>query len=93
MRTHIICILCVFVMLFIQCKSEHPSESKDFDQCAFTQKDDSTSILSYLNHVPQLSRDTSGAFVLEDGDGSMIARAWLTSHATKTIDIQYFIFS
>ncbi len=93
MRTHIICILCVFVMLFIQCKSEHPSESKDFDQCALTQKDDSTTILSYLNHVPQLSRDTSGAFVLEDGDGSMIARAWLTSHATKTIDIQYFIFS
>jgi len=35
----------------------------------------------------------SSAYVLEDGDGSMIVRAWLSEHAEKSIDIQYFIFS
>lgn len=31
--------------------------------------------------------------MLEDGGGSMIARAWLSEYAEKTIDVQYFIFS
>ena len=31
--------------------------------------------------------------MLEDGSGSMVARAWLSEYAEKTIDIQYFIFS
>jgi phosphatidylserine/phosphatidylglycerophosphate/cardiolipin synthase-like enzyme len=35
----------------------------------------------------------TGVYVLEDGSGSMVARAWLTEYAVKTIDIQYFIFS
>ena len=35
----------------------------------------------------------TGVYVLEDGSGSMVARAWLTEYAEKTIDIQYFIFS
>ncbi|WFO16115.1 phospholipase D family protein [Cellulophaga baltica 4] len=35
----------------------------------------------------------TGVYVLEDGSGSMVARAWLSEYAEKTIDIQYFIFS
>ena len=35
----------------------------------------------------------TGVYVLEDGDGSMVARAWLSEYAEKTIDVQYFIFS
>jgi phosphatidylserine/phosphatidylglycerophosphate/cardiolipin synthase-like enzyme len=35
----------------------------------------------------------TGTYVLEDGSGSMVARAWLTQYAEKTIDVQYFIFS
>ena len=31
--------------------------------------------------------------MLEDGGGSLVARAWLAEYAEKTIDIQYFIFS
>lgn len=34
----------------------------------------------------------TGTYVLEDGSGSMVARAWLTQYAEKTIDVQYFIF-
>ena len=35
----------------------------------------------------------TGVYSLEEGDESMIARAWLSESAEKTIDIQYFIFS
>ena len=35
----------------------------------------------------------TGALVLEDGHGSMMARAWLSDYAEQTIDVQYFIFS
>jgi putative cardiolipin synthase len=38
-------------------------------------------------------KNKTGVFVLEDGGTSMVARAWLCSHAEKSIDIQYFIFS
>jgi len=35
----------------------------------------------------------SGAYVLEKGEEALLARAWLADHATKSIDIQYFIWS
>jgi putative cardiolipin synthase len=35
----------------------------------------------------------TGVYVLEDGGGAMIARAWLSEYAEHTIDVQYFIFS
>lgn len=35
----------------------------------------------------------TGVVSLEEGDQSMIFRAWLTSSAQESIDIQYFIFS
>ena len=35
----------------------------------------------------------SAAYVLEKGEQSLFARAWLTEHAVKTIDVQYFIWS
>ncbi|WP_291799469.1 phospholipase D family protein [Lutibacter sp.] len=35
----------------------------------------------------------TGVYVLEDGGGSLVTRAWLSENAEQTIDIQYFIFS
>lgn len=35
----------------------------------------------------------SGAQLLEKGEESLLARAWLADHAEKTIDVQYFIWS
>jgi len=35
----------------------------------------------------------TGVYVLESGEDAMIARAWLSDAAEKTIDAQYFIFS
>ena len=39
------------------------------------------------------SEDETGLYVIEDGGGALAARGWLTREATKSIDIQYFIFS
>lgn len=35
----------------------------------------------------------SGLYVLEKGDDALLARGWLGDHATRSIDIQYFIWS
>jgi len=35
----------------------------------------------------------TGIYTLEEGDESMVFRAWLSETAQQTIDIQYFIFS
>ncbi len=35
----------------------------------------------------------SGAHILEKGEESLLARAWLAEHAEHSIDIQYFIWS
>jgi len=35
----------------------------------------------------------TGVYVLEKGEEALIGRAWLTQHATKSIEIQYFIWS
>ena len=36
--------------------------------------------------------NSTGLYSLEDGGKSLIARAWLCDHASKTLDIQYYIF-
>jgi len=35
----------------------------------------------------------TGVYILEKGEEALIARAWLTQHARKTIEVQYFIWS
>lgn len=35
----------------------------------------------------------TGVYILEKGEEALIGRAWLTQHATSTIDVQYFIWS
>ena len=35
----------------------------------------------------------TGAYILEKGEEALVGRAWLAKHATRTIDIQYFIWS
>jgi putative cardiolipin synthase len=37
--------------------------------------------------------DKTGVHILEKGEEALIGRAWLTQHATETIDVQYFIWS
>ena len=37
--------------------------------------------------------DKTGVYVLEKGEESLLARAWLADNASRTIDVQYFIWS
>lgn len=63
------------------------------DFCSKIHRDDSTTLSKELEDVAELMQSQTGVYVLEDGSGSMVARAWLSEYAEKTIDIQYFIFS
>lgn len=48
------------------------------------------------DHISQLNdkiRKKTGVYVIEEGDISLISRAWLCEASEKSIDIQYFIFS
>jgi putative cardiolipin synthase len=41
----------------------------------------------------QLMASKTGVYILEKGEEALIGRAWLTQHATESIDVQYFIWS
>ncbi len=45
-----------------------------------------------LAPMDSLMRSHTGVHSLEEGDQSMVARAWLTAAAERSIDVQYFIF-
>ncbi len=61
--------------------------------CVAIHRNDTTSLSKELQPLAAQMVFKTGVFVLEDGGGSMVARAWLSEYAEKTIDIQYFIFS
>lgn len=44
-------------------------------------------------HQIQKHQDQTGVYVLEYGEESLLARAWLANHAKKSIEVQYFIWS
>jgi putative cardiolipin synthase len=64
---------------------------KDF--CASIHRNDSLTLSKELESYSKLMQTKTGVYVLEDGGGSLVTRAWLTEYAEKTIDIQYFIFA
>jgi putative cardiolipin synthase len=41
----------------------------------------------------ELMDTSTGVYILEKGEEALMGRAWLTQHATRSIDIQYFIWS
>lgn len=61
--------------------------------CENIHRNDSVSLSSELAEFSNLMKHKTGVYVLEDGGGSLVTRAWLCEYAEKTIDIQYFIFS
>jgi cardiolipin synthase C len=86
--------LVLFSTLLICCSSKHnevPEQAQDF--CSLIHKNDSLSLTKELEQVSEIMQTKTGVYVLEDGGTSMVARAWLSEYAEKTIDVQYFIFS
>ena len=50
-------------------------------------------IEDHCNSCTTLLPEKTGVYVLEKGEEALIGRAWLTQHATNSIDVQYFIWS
>ena len=67
--------------------------SQPTDFCSKIHRNDSVTLSGELKDYRELMKSKTGVYVLEDGGGAMITRAWLSEYAEKTIDIQYFIFS
>ncbi len=83
-----------FFVLLIACSApieKLPVQEKDF--CASIHRNDSLSLTKELESMNDSMKYKTGVYVLEDGGGSLITRAWLSEYAEETIDIQYFIFS
>ncbi|PBQ30271.1 phospholipase D family protein [Sphingobacteriaceae bacterium] len=82
-------------LLFSSCGENEidkiPAPAKDF--CASIHRNDSFSLSRELAPLEKLMESKTGVVVLEDGGNAILARAWLSEYAEKTIDIQYFIFS
>lgn len=87
--------LLLIVLFLYSCSSEVPKEeSKQTpDFCSSIHCDSVAGLSKKLDPFFELMQTKTGVYVLEDGDGSMVTRAWLSENAEKTIDIQYFIFS
>ena len=91
--------LTFFLPLFLLlwgCSDSEPHEIENYkttkvDSCAL--RDTSINLSHEIENIISKHPNKSGAYVLEDGGGSLITRAWLTDQAQKSIDIQYFIFS
>ena len=82
----------VALLLIFSCnKTSNLTSENDF--CSNIHRNNDTTLSKELEDVAELIKTKTGVYVLEDGSGSMVARAWLTEYAEKTIDIQYFIFS
>ena len=87
----IVLYLILFVLFSACTKKTDELPEKDF--CEKIHRSNNTTLSKELMGLESQMETNTGVYVLEDGSGSMVARAWLTEHAEKTIDIQYFIFS
>lgn len=86
------CYYFLTLLILTSCNNEQKLTAET-DFCSNIHRNDSTSLSEELKDVAEQMATKTGVYVLEDGSGSMVARAWLTEYAEKTIDIQYFIFS
>jgi putative cardiolipin synthase len=82
----------VIVILFA-CSSQPGIPAQKGDFCSAIHRNDSLSLSKALSTVVDSMKTQTGVYVLEDGGGSLVARAWLAEYSEKSIDVQYFIFS
>ena len=61
--------------------------------CYNIHRNDSITVGKVFLPLKDSMQNKTGVYVLEDGGGSMVARAWFSEYAEKNIDVQYFIFS
>jgi len=85
--------LLVFVITLLFSCSTKQEKQEETSFCSQIHRNDSIHLSDQLIGLEEKLDSQTGVYVLEDGSGSMVARAWLSEYAEKTMDIQYFIFS
>ena len=87
-------IILSFFVCFISCKEKATVVSENEHKfCTTVQRNNDISLSKELADFKEQMKTKTGVYVLEDGGGAMISRAWLSEYCEKSIDIQYFIFS
>lgn len=88
-------ILLLATLPLFACSSNKPIQFSDAptNHCAAITDKSGAMLSAYLAPVADKMQKQTGVYVLEQGIEAMLSRAWLTEHAEKTIDVQYFIFS
>lgn len=89
-----IILLLLFAFLFNSCSNKNQKvvvETPDF--CSSIHCEEAIGLSKKLDSLTSVMQKRTGVYPLEDGNGSMVARAWLCENSEKTIDIQYFIFT
>ena len=87
-------LLFLIAILFYSCDPGNKNEEKKVqDFCSSIHCDTVIGLSKKLDSLTDKMQSKTGVYSLEDGDGSMVARAWFCENAEKTIDIQYFIFA
>src|SRR6478609_2902541 len=81
------------LFFLVGCSSPDKYPPIDQDYCAQVNREKVAPLSQQLEPFSDLMTSQTGVYALEEGDESMISRAWLCESAEKTIDIQYFIFS
>lgn len=88
----IVWLFAISIFTFACSSEENAYAPIDEDFCSQIHFDNKR-VSDYLAPLDSLITSKTGVYTLEEGDRSMIARAWLSEASEKTIDIQYFIFS
>jgi phosphatidylserine/phosphatidylglycerophosphate/cardiolipin synthase-like enzyme len=83
----------ILLLILLGCSKEPKYQRITKDFCSELQREQTSPLSVHLAPIDSLSKTKTGVHTLEEGDESMITRAWLCEAAEKTIDIQYFIFS
>lgn len=83
------------IVLFVLCACSNESSYLPIDEdfCRQIHPAQFQPLSRQLGLLQERISNQTGVVALEEGDGSMVARAWLTESAETSIDIQYFIFS
>jgi putative cardiolipin synthase len=87
-------LLAVF-SLAVACSEERvaPPARPDAAFCDAMHALEPGALAAALEPLREKMASATGVYVLERGNDALLARAWLSDAATRSIDIQYFIFS
>jgi len=84
----------IVLVLFVSChQRKDRNQNLEPEVSLSIHRNDSTSLSAELQEVTDSMQTKTGVYVLEDGAGAMVSRAWLSEYAEQSIDVQYFIFS